>query len=317
VGLLSSGQAVPEPTRVPGDLRFRQISAGARITCAISTGGVAYCWGQLGDGPETNEYQPVAVAAGFTFEQISTMVPVGSTRPHVCGLMSGGAAACWGGNAYGQLGDNSTVDEKTPVAVAGGLSFAMVSTGSLHSCGLTTAGDGYCWGSGNGSGAAQDSVPTLLPGDLTYSLITSTFEHSCALTPGGAAYCWGAGVFGKLGSGSTSGSFTPMPVGGGLAFSTIDVGVQHTGGATTDGQGYCWGGGGNGLLGTGDTTDAHVPVPVAGSLTLVSITAGGAHSCGITTNGAIYCWGDGRYTGALGNGEMGVSLRPLRVQDPR
>jgi alpha-tubulin suppressor-like RCC1 family protein len=315
VGSLSFDPVVPEPTAVAGDLLFRQISAGKRITCAVSTGGEAYCWGSLADVSGANSFVPVEVAEGFTFEQISTMLPVGSSRRHACGVTSGGAAVCWGTNAYGQLGDNSTIDRDAAVAVAGGLAFAAVSTGDAHSCGITTTGDGYCWGSGNGSGSAKDSVPTPVRGDSTYSAITSMFQHSCALTPGGAAYCWGAGVFGKLGDGSTNGSISPVAVSGGLGFSTIDAGSQHTCGVTTGGQGYCWGGGWDGALGTGDVTEAHVPEMVTGSLTFVTISAGMGHSCGVRANGAIYCWGWGS-TGALGTGGTSGSRSPVRVRDP-
>jgi alpha-tubulin suppressor-like RCC1 family protein len=34
-----------------------------------------------------------------------------------------------------------------PTPVAGGLTFASVSSSWFHTCGLTTGGVGYCWGS--------------------------------------------------------------------------------------------------------------------------------------------------------------------------
>lgn len=307
---------VPAPVPVAGDLRFRQIMAGKRITCAVSTNGEGYCWGLSVETSGLNSFTPRRVADGFSLRQIATMISVGSRGRHVCGVTTDGAAICWGTNDYGQLGDNSTVDRDTPVEVLGGLEFDAVSTGDAHSCGIARSGDGYCWGAGAGSGSAQDSVPGLLGGNLQYATLASMFQHSCALTPAGVAYCWGAGVFGKLGDGSDYGSFSPVPVSGGLVFSTIDVGGHHTCGVTTDGQAHCWGANGSsGYLGTGDTVSTTVPVPVAGSLTFVTVSAGGSHSCGITATGAIYCWGYGA-TGALGNGGTSDSRSPFRVRDP-
>ena len=65
---------------------------------------------------------------------------------HNCGLTSAGAAFCWGGNDYGQLGDGTTTNQTTPVAVMGGLIFTSVTAGGSHSCGLTSVGAAYCWG---------------------------------------------------------------------------------------------------------------------------------------------------------------------------
>jgi alpha-tubulin suppressor-like RCC1 family protein len=65
---------------------------------------------------------------------------------HSCGLTSNGSAYCWGRNGLGRLGDGTTTDRSTPVAVSGGLSFIAVSAGSNHSCGLTSSGNAYCWG---------------------------------------------------------------------------------------------------------------------------------------------------------------------------
>ena len=53
-------------------------------------------------------------------------------------------------NGDGELGDGTTVDRTSPVEVAGGLSFAMVSghlnAGGPSTCGVTTGGVAYCWG---------------------------------------------------------------------------------------------------------------------------------------------------------------------------
>jgi hypothetical protein len=321
VGTLSHDPAfdpwVPSPTPVSGDLRFRQISAGKRMTCAVSTGGAAYCWGSLADVPGANSFRPREVAEGHGFERIGTMVPVGSAGRHVCGVTSGSTAVCWGTNAHGELGDNSTIDRDTAVVVAGGIAFTTIAVGSGYSCGISTSGDGYCWGFGTGSGSTMDSVPQPMYGTLTYATVSAMFQHNCALTPAGDAYCWGAGVFGKLGNGADYHSFSPVPVSGGIVFSTIDVGVHHTCGVTLTGEGCCWGGNAVGQLGTGTTTDTDVPMPVVGSLTFVAISAGSQHSCGLTDNGAIYCWGcAGCCPCALGTGAIAGSRSPIRVRDP-
>src|SRR5262245_65638762 len=43
---------------------------------------------------------------------------------HTCALASSGAAYCWGGYLYGELGTGSTPRSTIPVAVSGGLSFS-------------------------------------------------------------------------------------------------------------------------------------------------------------------------------------------------
>src|SRR5215217_4572232 len=94
-------------------LSFRQVSAGSRHTCGVTTTDQAYCWGyngfstqggQLGDGVTTDD-----------------------------------RAYCWGRNDYGQLGDGTMEAKLTPVPVAGGRRFRVVSAGNFHSCGITPA----------------------------------------------------------------------------------------------------------------------------------------------------------------------------------
>jgi len=44
------------------------------------------------------------------------------------------------------LGNGNQSDSPTPVPVARGLTFAVLSAGDGHTCGITTQGETYCWG---------------------------------------------------------------------------------------------------------------------------------------------------------------------------
>ena len=78
-----------------------------------------------------------------------TFAAVSAGNNHTCGVTASGTAYCWGSGRTGVLGNGSTDDQTTPVAVSGGLSFTSVSAGSEHTCGVTTSGGAYCWGWGD------------------------------------------------------------------------------------------------------------------------------------------------------------------------
>lgn len=159
----------PVAVSTPAGVTFAAISAGADHTCAIATTGAAYCWGandlgQLGTGTTgVGGPTPTLVAGGLTFSRIT------SGNGFTCALTQAGAAFCWGDNTNLTLGigpfSGSGTFRSSPVAVAGGLSFARLSAGNSHVCGITTTGAAYCWGSnlygalGNTLQAAFRGVP--------------------------------------------------------------------------------------------------------------------------------------------------------------
>jgi alpha-tubulin suppressor-like RCC1 family protein len=173
------------PVAVSGALVFVALSTGFFHACGLARDGTAYCWGgnfagELGNGSAAGPQQcaaggasyscstvPVAVTGGLTFSSMS------AGQWTTCGVATGGRAYCWGSNGYGQLGYGTSVfslnPNPVPGPVAGGLTFASVGTGYLHTCGVTPQGAAYCWGDnsegelGNGSTTVSTS-PVLVSG---------------------------------------------------------------------------------------------------------------------------------------------------------
>lgn len=306
-------------------LRSASLATGGAHTCALTTGGSAFCWGrgesgQLGiavptttcelqTGPFPCSMVPVAVGGGLTFAQLA------AGGSHTCGLTSDGVAYCWGDNVSGQLGDNSSNNRDTPALVATELRFVAIDAGARHTCGLTSDGAAYCWGANDrgqlGTGTTSSSpVPVAVTGGHTFQQIAAGgFEVSegdrvgqtCALTTTGDAYCWGDNERGQLGIGVTGSPYeitahpVPAPVSGDIKFVALTTGLaRHTCGVTAARSAYCWGENSFGALGDGSTSDSSVPVPVSGGLAFVQLIAGGfiGHTCGLAASGKAYCWGE-------------------------
>jgi alpha-tubulin suppressor-like RCC1 family protein len=237
-----------------------------------------------------------------------------------CGISTDSRAYCWGWNNFGQLGDGTTTDRLTPVAVAGGLRFRQLSTGSEATCGVTTDYRAYCWGINErgelGDGTTTDhSTPVAVVGGHKFSHIETQFVHTCAVSyPDGRAWCWGLNNEGQLGNGTRDffSHSTPIAVSGGLTFTRISTGASHTCGLTTSNKIYCWGLNNEGQLGDGtDTYRRLTPRLVTGGLAFAWVDAGGSSTCGVTTDHRAFCWGYGK------EGQRGDGAVTERVSTPR
>src|SRR5207253_274101 len=254
-----------------------QAVRGSRTLTSVSVGGIHAC-GLTAGGAARFTVPAAGGGVGFA--------TVGAGAYHTCGRTTGGAAYCWGDNSTGELGIGVNVApdtcaigpcSRTPVAVAGGLTFTALNVGTQHTCARATDGSWYCWGLNNYgqlgtgatgpetcAGAACSSRPVAVSAGINLTAVVAGRRHSCGVTSAGTAYCWGENVSGQLGDGTTTNSLTPVAVAGGLTFATLSPFISHTCGLTTGGVGYCWGSNSHGELGDRPPTSRTVAVRVAG-----------------------------------------------------
>jgi alpha-tubulin suppressor-like RCC1 family protein len=323
------------------------ITAGMYHTCAVSTTGGVYCWGNNGAGELGNNSTasqsnvPVHVVGVGGTGLLSGIADITAGMHHTCALSATGGVYCWGNNGNGQLGNNSTTSSNVPVQVVGvggsGLlsGIASIAGSYYHTCALSATGGVYCWGNnGNGqlgnNSTARSYVPVQVVGVGGTGLLSGIADitagmcdNTCAVTTTGGVYCWGYNGDGELGNNSTAQSNVPVQVvgvgGAGLlsGIATIAAGV-NTCAVTTTGAVYCWGYNNYGEIGNNSTTSSNVPVQVVGVggtgllSGIASIAVGYYHTCALSATGRIDCWG---YNGAgqLGNNSTTNSHVPVEV----
>ena len=345
VAAVACSESPTGPSGSPAPASSRRLSVGELTACALDPNGKVYCWG-LNSGSYEEFGAPVTTLPGGSTPMAVPMPALasisGGNAQHMCGILRGGSAVCWGRNSFGELGGGVAVSlGNPPIAVEGVTAWSDIYVSRLNTCGVTPSGAGYCWGInqdgevGVASVAITDvvSVPTTpVDGGLTFTTIVAGWLHSCGITTLGVVYCWGGNANGQLGIGAVDSTLhrTPTAISSVDRFIQLSLGATQTCGITTDHRAMCWGENGTGQLGDGTRTVRASPTPVAGGLKFVAIatasgfagamtatapstvTGGNAHSCALTEDGAAYCWG-WNGSGQLGDGTTTDRLTPVAV----
>lgn len=290
VGQLGDGtqvtKTVPVQVDASGALAGKTvvaISAGGSHSMALTSDGMVYAWGdnfygRIGDGTTQMRLSPVAVNATGALAG-KTVVAIEAGTSHSMALTSDGLVFTWGNGFYGQLGNGSTVDQTTPVAVLTsgvltGKTIIGISAGGSHSAAVTADGVIATWGSNiNGELGNNSTTPSSVPVEVISSGALSGKSvidvraggFTLALTSDGQVHSWGSNGSGQLGIGSTPNrSLVPVSVGGSLAgrhVVTIAAGSAHATALSSDGQAHVWGYDGNGQLGNGVGSEVSATVP--------------------------------------------------------
>jgi alpha-tubulin suppressor-like RCC1 family protein len=215
-GQLGDGTVVNRHVPVQVNQRgiaYEDITGGWTHYCARSSPRLVLCWGgndggQIGDSTFQHRSAPVRVRQGT-----ERYVQMSGGHLLTCALSGTGQAYCWGWNSNGQLGDDTDVSRRTPVAVQqGATKFVQISAGGFYACGLTAAGQAWCWGHGT-SGQLGDNAGTnrftpvaVQQGGSAYVEITTGFRQTCGRTAVGRVECWGDNTYGQLGNATTFGA---------------------------------------------------------------------------------------------------------------
>lgn len=304
-GINSSGQlahgnvtALSSPVLVAGAIQLIKASmvydsvGGGWFSVMLKENGTVYTCGlgtlgALGQGGGiTVVSTPAAVAGAVVFADIATS-PNSQT---VCAIDSSGNGYAWGDNTKGAVGDGTTVNKSSPVAISGGLKFRkiVIGGGATAQCvfGITTTGLLYSWGNNaNGELGLGDvvarSTPTAVVGALSGKVVTDVIPNGGAvvsqncvtvLCSDGTAFSWGFNQKGVLGLGDSTPRSTPTAVirnspsiGANLVFLQIAKSSIFSSyfAVGNDGFPYAWGDNGNGQLGFGNVIAASSPTAVA------------------------------------------------------
>jgi len=304
--------------------------------------------GQLGDNTTTQRNAPVAVNQNGVLAD-KTIVQVVRGSAHTLVLTSEGKVYAWGDTLYSQIGDNTTTQRTTPVAVntASGTSalfgkiVVSIAAGDSHSLALCSDGTVVAWGN-NSFGQLGDNTTTLRRAPVavntasgtsalfgkTVTAIAAGGSHNLALCSDGTVVAWGCGGSGQLGDNTRTNQSVPVVVNTssgisalfGKVVTSISAGDSHSLALCSDGTVVAWGYNYFGQLGDNTTTQRSAPVAVNRSSersvlfdkVVTSIVAGGFHSLALCSDGTIAAWGSNNF-GQLGDNTTTQRSAPVAV----
>ena len=139
---------------------WQNVSCGSYYTAAIKTDGTLWTWGHntagnLGDNTTIHRSSPVQVLGSSNNWRM-----VSCSNGHTAAIKNDGTLWLWGGNTYGQLGDNTAITRSSPVqTVSRGTNWNSVACGRLYTAAIKTDGTLWTWGY-NTYGSLGDNTTT-------------------------------------------------------------------------------------------------------------------------------------------------------------
>lgn len=324
-GQLGNGTRLPSSQ--PVEVFLPEGLAGKAILDAGVTSNACYLvtadfelwgWGNgaFGGGNSQTVVIPVRINAGVLAGKRVVKIACGIS--HLIALTEDGLVAAMGVNSFGQLGDNTTTQRFSPVAVVdtngvlAGRTVVHLAAVESSSVAMTSDGVLLAWGRNSAANLGLGDqvarwVPTLVEGSLTgrvVSAVAISASKGYAITTDNTLHCWG----GYVGIETVPGpegvvdtrrpSAAVMSVFEGETLVEVASGSQFGAVRTASGGVFTWGSRVNGRLGRAGLTGR---VGAVGRVSLESLGAGAAVASlgsdgvqrvsAILTDGRLVHWG--------------------------
>lgn len=255
-------------------------------------------------------------------QSAAAMPTLSAGATHTCAIGDTGGVWCWGDNEFGELGDGTTNDSSTPVAVKGLPSEpSAIVAADRSTCAIVTDKSVWCWGlntsgqlgNGNIDGfSTEHPTPAQIPILTGVVRLSGAGDHYCAMLSDQTIGCWGGNTDAVLGTPDAGPVATPAIVGGLSNVRNMSVGPRHACAVLNDGTMRCWGDNTAGILGDGTEDPSSAPVTVQDVSQAAASYAADGVTCVNVGFGDMRCWGE---AGKLGNPAGTGSLTAIAVPD--
>jgi len=250
---------------------------------------------------------------------IATDVAVGSE--FACARLTDGAVRCWGGRAFGRLGQGATYAQgpaflqkliprgltdsgpARPEPVLNLAGVAELVAGEAHACARLASGGVSCWGSNDEVQLARPSSTQYLPYPVPIAELTDATQltagdtYTCARRKDATVWCWGDKEGGVLGRDEGR----PGAVPGLASVKEVRAAGKRVCALLDDGTVRCWGRESSGVAPMQELRD------------VVQIAVGPNHACARRKDGTVACWGSNE-NGQMADGTSGPgNVRPAPV----
>ncbi len=144
--------------------KAESFATGETQVCALLTDGTVRCWGDGASGQMGNGKLTVVNVTPTQVPLSGSAKGLGCGDQFCCALLTTGSIQCWGDNTFGQLGDGTTTQRSSPVAVVSlaGSAISISVSKNDTTCALLALGAVQCWGLLVGS--SYSTTPVTISG---------------------------------------------------------------------------------------------------------------------------------------------------------